>query len=291
MDINELKELIKPAFASVGKLPKEEAKNYGNYKLMPVEILVKAGWNYKQENPYTSDKLNANLKRNGQVENIQVRLLDTGYYEVVNGNHRLDEIIKLGRKMVVVYDHGKVSLAEAKRIAIETNETKFKAEETLLAEAIRELEAEFGLEDLEQTLPFSDEEMEKMMSEMDSEFEEPTQGNYTRKIESPTYEPKNEKPHTIDLYDKSKYEQLLEGIEGSSADPEVKMFLKIAAARHIVFDYSKIADFYAHSDAQVQRLMEDSALVIIDFNRAIELGFVQLSENIAKQYTEDYGKA
>jgi hypothetical protein len=35
--------------------------------------------------------------------------------------------------------------------------------------------------------------------------------------------------------------------------------------------------------------MEDSALVIIDFNKAIELGFVNLSEEIAQQYQSEYG--
>jgi len=31
----------------------------------------------------------------------------------------------------------------------------------------------------------------------------------------------------------------------------------------------------------MQTLMEDNALVIIDFDRAIELGFVQMSERLA----------
>jgi hypothetical protein len=36
--------------------------------------------------------------------------------------------------------------------------------------------------------------------------------------------------------------------------------------------------------------MEDSGLVIIDFNRAIELGYVKLSEKIGELYGEDYGQ-
>ena len=38
----------------------------------------------------------------------------------------------------------------------------------------------------------------------------------------------------------------------------------------------------------MQELMEDSALVIIDFNKAIELGYVKLSEEIASQYLDEY---
>jgi hypothetical protein len=36
--------------------------------------------------------------------------------------------------------------------------------------------------------------------------------------------------------------------------------------------------------------MEDSALVIIDWGRAIELGYVQLSKKLAELYGEEYGQ-
>jgi hypothetical protein len=44
------------------------------------------------------------------------------------------------------------------------------------------------------------------------------------------------------------------------------------------FNYKNVAEYYAHSEKEVQELMEDSALVIIDYNKAIELGFVKLFE-------------
>ncbi len=37
------------------------------------------------------------------------------------------------------------------------------------------------------------------------------------------------------------------------------------------------------------QLMEESALVIIDFDKAIELGYVQLSKKLAELYGEEYG--
>jgi len=93
---------------------------------------------------------------------------------------------------------------------------------------------------------------------------------YTRKIEAPTYEPKNEKPQTGELFDSSKYNELVKEIEEASINDGLKEFLKIAATRHIVFDYSKIADYYAHSEVEAQELMGHSALVIIDMDMAIE---------------------
>ncbi len=36
--------------------------------------------------------------------------------------------------------------------------------------------------------------------------------------------------------------------------------------------------------------MERSALVIIDFEKAIQLGYVKLCDDIKSQYLEDYGE-
>ena len=55
-----------------------------------VKQLVKADWNYKQENEIQTENLINNFKRNGQIENIIIRELDSGFFEVVNGNHRED---------------------------------------------------------------------------------------------------------------------------------------------------------------------------------------------------------
>ena len=71
---------------------------------------------------------------------------------------------------------------------------------------------------------------------------------------------------------------------------EEKMFLIDAARRHNVFNYEKIADYYAHSSPEMQHLMERSGLVIIDFEKAIQYGYVKLCDEIRKQYLEEYGE-
>jgi hypothetical protein len=110
--------------------------------------------------------------------------------------------------------------------------------------------------------------------------EEPV--DYTKKIEVPIYEPKGLKPKLEELLDKSKPLELSAKIEASSLSKEEKKFLHIAAYRHAVFDYEKIAEFYAQSSPEFKALAEESALVIIDFNKAIELGFVELTKNLAE---------
>lgn len=90
---------------------------------------------------------------------------------------------------------------------------------------------------------------------------------YSSKIEAPIYEPKNAKPYLMELCDKSKTHRLMREIDISNLPIEEKNFLMDAAMRHNVFNYEKIADYYAHSSKEMQELMERSGLVIIDFER------------------------
>jgi ParB-like chromosome segregation protein Spo0J len=111
---------------------------------------------------------------------------------------------------------------------------------------------------------------------------------YTAKIEAPIYEIKGERPDESELYDQARSGAMVEQIQSADIDEEARAFLLAAATRHTVFRYDKIAEYYAHASADVQRLMEDSALVIIDFDKAIELGFVQMSKTIAQAYELDH---
>jgi ParB-like chromosome segregation protein Spo0J len=158
-NLQELQKQIKPAFeesAIGGQISDNELNQMRSYKIMPIAILVKAAWNYKEDDEAKAEKLAANIKRNGQVQNIIVRLLPTGFYEVVNGNHRYDIMKKLGRTMLVVYDLGEITLAAAQRLAIETNETDFAVNNLKLAGLLNELTLEFSKEELAATLPYTD---------------------------------------------------------------------------------------------------------------------------------------
>ena len=109
------------------------------------------------------------------------------------------------------------------------------------------------------------------------------------KVGTPIYEPGPRKPHLIELVDASKTKRLERRIEQSNVEDDERAFLIAAAQRHNVFHYQRIADYYAHSNPEIQDLMEQSALVVVDFERAIELGYVDLSEDIRKQYLEVFG--
>ena len=117
---------------------------------------------------------------------------------------------------------------------------------------------------------------------------EEKESKYSGKIEAPIYEPKNKKPHLLELANKSKYKRLVREIKESNLSDEEKRFLITSATRHIVFNYELIADYYAHSSKEMQDLMEKSGLVIIDFEKAIQYGYVKLCSEIRTQYLEEY---
>ncbi len=122
----------------------------------------------------------------------------------------------------------------------------------------------------------------------DAEFfgtEEETEDEpYTKKIEVPKYLPTGEKPKIDELLNKEKVNNFILKIKESAISKDEKDFLIMAAYRHTKFNYKNIAEYYAHADKEMQELMEDSALVIIDFNKALENGYVNLSEEISNQY-------
>ena len=116
------------------------------------------------------------------------------------------------------------------------------------------------------------------------------ENTYTQKIETPKYEPTGNKPTEEELYNEDKVKELIKKIGLSNATKDEKEFLIKAAYRHTVFNYKNIAEFYVHSSKEIQELMEDSALVIIDFKKAIEGGYIALNEKITNQYLEEHGE-
>lgn len=122
------------------------------------------------------------------------------------------------------------------------------------------------------------------------EFEKKEESSYTSKINLPIYNPKNKHTHILELLDNSKTRRLILEIENSNVTEDEKKFLIEAAKRHNIFHYENIADYYVGATPEMQKLMERSALVIIDFNKAYSNGYIQLAQELANQYFDHYGE-
>ena len=114
---------------------------------------------------------------------------------------------------------------------------------------------------------------------------------YTKATNVPQYEPTGETPETVDLYDSAKADRLRARIAAAGLPDDVRVFLDAAAGRHIVFNYRKIAEFYANAPADVQALMEESALVIIDVGDAIRHGYTRFRDALAELRDADAAAA
>ena len=123
-------------------------------------------------------------------------------------------------------------------------------------------------------------ELERLAGRIDGE-------QYTAKITVPHYEIIGEEPKTAELYDDTRAKELQQAIEIADIPKDVADFLRLATMRHVVFNYRKIAEFYPHASKEIQQLMEESALVIVDADDAIRLGFVKFSQSIDELIAEE----
>lgn len=137
-------------------------------------------------------------------------------------------------------------------------------------------ELDTGTFDIEST-GFTSHEVKNLVRKADKDPGD----KYVRTLASPIYTIRGTKPSFKNMYDTTRSDAAREKIRASGADANTKKFLLEAAARLTEFNYANIAEFYAHADKKTQELMEDLALVIVDADRAIELGYLTMTKEIA----------
>ena len=108
---------------------------------------------------------------------------------------------------------------------------------------------------------------------------------YTNVIPKIQYVPKERTaPSEFSLYNTDKYDSLVKDIKDKNLPKDIEKFLLLSATRHIIFNYARIAEYYCHANKDVQELMEKSGLVIIDFDDAMENGFIELTKHLEELY-------
>lgn len=220
--------------------------------------------NNPRVNDNAVDKVAASIKEFGFKNPI---IIDKGNV-IIAGHTRLKAAKKLGLKEVPTIKVEDLTEQQIKAFRIADNKTSEFAEwdEELL---------KIELEGIEGFTGFDDKEIKKLLNDV-----EDVENLYVDKAQTPQYEITGECPNIDELVDDRKTNYLIENIKNSNLGDKEKNFLIKAAQRHLVFNYSKIAEYYAHADKEMQELMEQSALVIIDYENAIENGFVELSKTI-----------
>ena len=233
-----------------------------NIKYKPIKELKPYKKNAKKHNKEQVEQIANSIKEFGFTQPV---IIDKNN-EVVAGHGRILGAKKAGLKQVptVCLDDLTEEQIKAYRLVDnKLNESEW--DDVLLAQELEEL----------------DKEQMKLFGFDFGEYVEEEEKKYTMKTNIPQYEIKGETPSVSELVDISKVKELLHKIKQSNVSEEEKKFLRYGAYRHLCFNYSKIAEYYANADKEMQELMEDSALVIIDFEDAIAKGYVELSEQVA----------
>lgn len=217
---------------------------------------------------------NAKLHPDEQIEQICKSIKEFGFNdplgvwnnEIVEGHGRYIAAKKLGIKELPIIRLD--DLTDEQRRAY------------MLAHNKLTMNSDFDLELLNQELDNLSFDMSAFGFENALTGQTDEDDKYTKTIEIPHYEPTGEDFVPSDCYDDLKAKYLIEDIDASSLSEEEKDFLKIAAYRHVVFNYRRIAELYAKATPEMQRLMENSALVVIDIDNAIANGYVKLSKKL-----------
>ena len=247
-------------------------KDNPTYKRLKTAELIPYARNSRTHSDAQINKIASSIKEFGFLNPVLIDL-DNG---IIAGHGRVMAAQKLGLDEVPVLQIGHLSESQKKAYIIADNRLALDAgwDEEMLRLEIEEL-TEVGF-DLDLT-GFEIDEIKNFESPEDRQLDVE---KYTAKIETPIYEIKGDKPEINELYDNKKTSELFNKIKDSDIPDDIKGFLVAAATRHTVFNYEKIAEFYAHQDKEVKQLMEESALVIIDYNKAIEYGYVKLTKAI-----------
>lgn len=206
-------------------------------------------------------------------------------YVVLGGNQRLKVVRELGMKSVPVYV-ATWDEVKQREFIVKDNVSFGSWDWELLTDEweVQEL-TDWGM-DLEEIVESTGAELQFDPETGQVTEVEKDSNSYTHKIPTPVYEPTGERPKLEKLANYEKYEALKERVLQAEVPEDMRAFLLAAAGRFVRFDYQNIAEYYAHADKDTQELFEDLALVIIDFDKAIENGFVQLGQELLELYEQ-----
>lgn len=262
-------------------------------------------WPIEDLKPYSN---NARIHDEEQIKQIARSMEEFGFTNpllvdsiggIIAGHGRLEAAKELGLAEVPVIVLDGLTEAQRRAYVIADNQLALNAgwdTDALQFELSTLKDLDFDLS----VVGFADDELGRLLEGLDIEggdFEEkeddwdPTVEGYSQKVEIPVYEPEGEQPEVEELFDRTKTDELAKAIREADLPGDIREFLLMAAARHTVFNFERIANYYAHSEKKIQGLMEDSALVIVDFKKAIENGFVKLNSEVDTAFREDYPDA
>lgn len=251
----------------------EKVKNKVEYKnLSELKLLEKNPRKISKDN---MERLKKSIKDNKEYFEARPLIISnrTGENVIIAGNQRYKASKEIGLKEVPCIVLPDLTEEKEKEIIIRDN--------VELGEFDYNLMDDYNLDDLKDWGV----DLEKELKILDNEI-------YTTKIETPIYEPMGWDVNLKDCLNNEKGEEYIKEIENSGIqDKELKDFLIASATRLYEFNFKNIAEYYSKiTDNKIKNLFEKLALVIIDSNKAIENGYIEMVEELKNLFKEENKK-
>jgi len=141
---------------------------------MNIDNLVKAGWNYKTDGTEEQiNKLIKSIKYDDSAGVIAVRKLNDKY-EVIDGNHRLEALQRIGWQQIQVENFGDISKAKAIIIARRRNHVWFDDDLKAFSDLIKnDVLPKIDTDTLKDILPDTPDEIDNLVNFGNFDWEEP----------------------------------------------------------------------------------------------------------------------
>jgi hypothetical protein len=256
-------------------------------RMVPASDLRPNPKNWRTHPKAQQDALRGVLSEIGLADACLARELPDGSLMLIDGHLRA-ETLGDGAVPVLVLD---VNEAEADKILATLDPLAAMAgsDAAKFDELLRNVDT--GSEALQQLLAATADQAglyDTLSDQTDDEqdSDESSENPYTDKVEVPPYAKIGDKPQLSQCYNDEYCLKLLKAIDAADLPESDKNFLRSAAYRHVVFNFQEIANYYAHSESSAQQLMEDSALVIVDFDAAIKNGWTRLGQALDAAYSD-----
>jgi len=228
---------------------------------------------------------NAKLHTNDQIELIKQSIDKYDYYSPIG----------VDKNNVIVFGHGRFEAIKEKQNIDKLEVVDLSYLSSKEIKKLRILDNKIVSNEWDDDL--LNKEIEDIAKNMNKEYNEIAkelnidlikEKIYNNKMGTVMYSPSDICPEINELVNESKAIELIEEIKNTKIDDKIKKFLILGAYRHNIFDYSKIADFYVNQKDDIKTLMEKSALVIIDYGKAMENGYLKLKDDIIETQKELY---
>jgi len=153
-----------------------------DHKYIPLNQISVPAYSSKKSDSFKLGKLKKVLKKYGQILPIQVRLLKKDSYELITGRKILHCLESLDTQSIYCYNHGKISSEQAKLIYLETDLQNYETDTVGLAEIIEDVVGHYGIYDVLETVPFTQNEINGYLKYLSFDWEELRQDDEARRL-------------------------------------------------------------------------------------------------------------